>query len=169
MKDILEFDGLYKVNEFGEIYKLTTNGLKKMKNQIDKDGYEVLNFKFGGKVIGRKVHRLVAQQFIPTVENKDVVDHIDEDKTNNNVENLRWCTAQENASFYDTKDGRRFKIEQLKNYSKQLKMYEQTLAARTKELTDAQRVIDKQGKELLKLEASLAAKEKELTEQIALH
>jgi len=96
MKDILEFDGLYKVNEFGEIYKLTTNGLKKMKNQIDKDGYEVLNFKFGGKVIGRKVHRLVAQYYIPNPLNKRCVNHIDGIKTNNKVDNLEWVTHSEN-------------------------------------------------------------------------
>ena len=96
MKDILEFDGFYKVNEIGEVFKLTTKGLKKMKNQIDKDGYEVLNFNFGGKIFGRKVHRLVAIQYIPNPLNKRCVNHIDGIKTNNKVENLEWCTHSEN-------------------------------------------------------------------------
>lgn len=96
MKDILEFDGLYKVNELGEVYKFNSNGLKKMKNQIDKDGYEVLNFKFGGKIIGRKVHRLVAQHYIPNPLNKRCVNHIDGIKTNNKVDNLEWVTHSEN-------------------------------------------------------------------------
>lgn len=43
-----------------------------------------------------QVHRLVASAFIPNVHNKDYVDHIDFDRTNNSVTNLRWCTQKEN-------------------------------------------------------------------------
>ena len=96
MKDILEFDGLYKITEYGEVYKLTNNGLKKMKNQIDKDGYSVLNFYFGKKYFGRKIHRLVAQYYIPNPLNKRCVNHIDGIKTNNHYSNLEWVTHSEN-------------------------------------------------------------------------
>lgn len=42
------------------------------------------------------IHRLIANAFIPKIEGKDYVDHIDNDKKNNSLENLRWCSQQEN-------------------------------------------------------------------------
>ena len=46
------------------------------------------------------VHRLVATAFIPAIEGKYDIDHVDEDKTNNHVDNLRWCTKAENLEYY---------------------------------------------------------------------
>lgn len=45
------------------------------------------------------VHRLVAEAFLPKVEGKEYVDHIDGDRSNNVLSNLRWCTFRENCSF----------------------------------------------------------------------
>lgn len=96
MIDILEFDGLYKITEYGDVFKYSNKGMKRMKIQLDKDGYEVLNFNFGGKVFGRKIHRLVAIHFIPNPLNKKCVNHIDGIKTNNHYSNLEWVTHSEN-------------------------------------------------------------------------
>ena len=52
-----------------------------------------------GKQKNIKIHRLVAEAFIPKIDGKEFVDHIDGDRQNNNVNNLRWCTQAENNSF----------------------------------------------------------------------
>lgn len=51
----------------------------------------------------RKVHRLVAEAFLPNPEGKPIIDHIDEDKTNNTLDNLRWVTYSENTTAYNKK------------------------------------------------------------------
>lgn len=51
------------------------------------------------KQVTRSVHRLVAEAFLPNPLNLPVVNHKDEDKLNNNVDNLEWCTSEHNASY----------------------------------------------------------------------
>lgn len=62
---------------------------------IDDSGYARCNI--GHKKL--RVHRLVAEAFIPNPDNLPVVDHIDNNKANNVVENLRWCTQQQNSQY----------------------------------------------------------------------
>lgn len=74
------------------------HGKKRLKTKPGQDGYARCNL---GKQ-KKRVHRLVAEAFIPNPDNLPIVDHIDGCKTNNNVENLRWVTAQENTQLaYD--------------------------------------------------------------------
>ena len=60
-------------------------------------GYPRVHINVNGKNKNMTVHRLVAEAFIPNPENKPQINHIDGDKTNNNVKSLEWCTASENA------------------------------------------------------------------------
>ena len=60
-------------------------------------GYKVVILSKDGATYPKTVHRLVAQHFIDNPENKEMVDHIDRDKTNNMYWNLRWTTRSENG------------------------------------------------------------------------
>lgn len=73
---------------------------KPIKQQIHKNGYYVYAMRPEGRKGACKcikIHRLIAEAFIPNPENKPFVNHIDGNKLNNNVNNLEWCTNQENV------------------------------------------------------------------------
>ena len=95
-KDIEGYDGLYQVSSWGRVKNSRTDMV--LKGVKDKDGYLRIGLYKNGKRIYR-VHRLVAQAFIPNPENKSQVNHIDENKENNYVENLEWVTAKENLNY----------------------------------------------------------------------
>lgn len=71
---------------------------EKIKPTKQKNGYLNVYMRINGKRCVRKLHRLVAETFIPNPENKHEVDHIDGNKENNKVENLRWVTHKENSN-----------------------------------------------------------------------
>ena len=105
-KDIKGYEGYYQISNLGRIKSLPrdvgSNRCKKetiMKTSIDKDGYEHLVLCKDGKQKHFRVNRLVAQAFIPNPNNYPVVNHKDENKTNNDVKNLEWCTNEYNHNY----------------------------------------------------------------------
>jgi hypothetical protein len=84
-------DTTYEVSNFGNVRNILTNHI--LKPRLHSNGYHRVQ-------LYRKdyyIHRLVAQSFIPNESNCTDVDHIDGDKTNNHILNLRWCTRSQNA------------------------------------------------------------------------
>ena len=93
MKQIEGFPG-YQVSEDGRIW---SDKSKKFLSPGDNGwGYLMVILMRDGKRVHKKVHRLVAEAFIPNPENLPQVDHRDCNKSNNCVSNLRWVTNQEN-------------------------------------------------------------------------
>lgn len=91
------------VNERGDV--ITTGGLRR-KPRMNRNGYFDLSVTVGGVRKQLEIHRLVAKAFLPIVEGKNQVNHINEVKTDNSVSNLEWCTAGENVR-QSVRSGRR--------------------------------------------------------------
>ena len=101
-KDIKGYEGLYQVSNFGRLMNLNFRGTGKnkfMKPSKKNNGYFQVCLSKNGKRKMFLVHRLVAEAFIPNLENLPFVNHKDEDKTNNSVENLEYCTHEYNCNY----------------------------------------------------------------------
>ena len=95
-------NGLYQVSNLGRVKSLGNSKTRKekiLKPEI-RTGYYSVNLCKSGKRKKHRVHRLVAQAFIENPKNLPVINHIDENKLNNCVENLEWCTHEYNMNCY---------------------------------------------------------------------
>lgn len=108
-KDIEGYEGLYQISDWGRIKSLERNyfngkGWLKIEEHImkpftDKDGYQLVRLKKDGCGRTLRIHRLVAQTYLPNGDKKPYVDHIDGNTSNNCVWNIRWCTQKENLNY----------------------------------------------------------------------
>ena len=110
-KDIQGYEGLYQVSNFGRVKSLGRNVKKPLlksgycwqeerilKPYKNRKGYLNVRLCKDSRTKDFQIHRLVAIAFIPNPENKPQIDHINADKTNNTVNNLRWVTCKENIN-----------------------------------------------------------------------
>lgn len=123
-KDIEGFEGLYRVSSFGRVksvfrivFRKTKKGSfvrqeveeKTLKPTKSSNGYLKVGLHRYSKCYQRNVHRLVAEAFIDNPLNLNIVDHIDTDKTNNVVSNLRWSTSKDNVNNPRSRIKRKYK------------------------------------------------------------
>lgn len=96
VKDIAGFEGYYEVSDTGEIRNVKSGHV--LKPYPDKDGYPMVHLVKDGKVsVRRRVHRIVAEAFVPNPNNYPVVMHKDSDKNNVHASNFEYGTATDNT------------------------------------------------------------------------
>ena len=110
-KEVPGYEGLYEVSNTGNVKSLIKN--KIIKGFINRCGYRLVGLSKNGILKRFQVHRLVAQVFIPNPYNLPMVNHKDEDKSNNRVDNLEWCDAKYNIHYGTRSD--KVKKTQVKN------------------------------------------------------
>ena len=109
-KDMEGYEGLYQVSNLGRVRSLDrdvkyANGTVHhyegmiIKTKLNKFGYPYLSLCKNGKRWSARVHKLVAIAFIPNPDNRPCVNHKDENKANNRVDNLEWCSKAYNNTY----------------------------------------------------------------------
>lgn len=138
------YEGYYSVDNFGNVYSedriivVTVNGKqqekhikgKRMIPQVGATGYESVMLSKNGRYKMARVHRLVAEAFIPNPNNLPIINHKDENRINNSVDNLEWCDNSYNVRYNgaskragEKKRGRKWTEEHKNKISDSVKEY----------------------------------------------
>ena len=96
VKDVIGYEKLYSIDNSGNVYSKRTN--KILSQGTDTNGYKFVILCNNGKRKCKRIHRLVAEAFLPNNFYTEV-NHIDENKSNNSVENLEWCDRKYNCNY----------------------------------------------------------------------
>ena len=97
MKDIKGYEGLYAITSCGKVWSYRRGRF--LKSTFDSSGYLQVSLHKNGKRTCYKVHRLVAKAYLPNPENKPQINHKDENKTHNYINNLEWCDSTYNNNY----------------------------------------------------------------------
>lgn len=98
-KDVVGYEGLYEVSNFGNVRR----GNRLLSPGVGSNGYPLVTLSKNGKTRSTTVHRLVATAFIPNPHGYPFINHRDETRTNNHVDNLEWCTPRYNNVYGNAK------------------------------------------------------------------
>jgi len=104
-KDVIGYEGIYKVSSLGRIKRISKNHLCNLRYQGEyylkplDNGKGYLRMKLSNNGFSKRVmlHRIIAEAFIPNPLNKKVINHINNNKKDNRIENLEWCSQSENC------------------------------------------------------------------------
>ena len=96
---VKNYENLYEVSDKGRVKSFKFDKERILKPVRDSGGYLVVNLYKNSEKKMYYVHRLVSQAFIPNPNNLPEVNHKDENKTNNSVQNLEWCTDKYNTNY----------------------------------------------------------------------
>ena len=149
-KAVVGYECLYHVSNLGRVKSLNYNhtGTERiLKTSKISSGYLKVTLCKDGHVKTLKVHRLVADAFIPNPNNLETVNHKDEDKTNNSVANLEWMSKKDNTNYgtRNKRAGEAISKANINNpmFSKQVQMFDKKtgeLLATFPSTQEAQRV-----------------------------
>jgi hypothetical protein len=98
-KPVLGFEGIYEVSSHGRVMRVTNDSQRVLKPWKNAKGYLRVDLRYKGKRFCASVHQLVALAFIPNPCCLKEVNHKDENKENNFVDNLEWCTRSYNVNY----------------------------------------------------------------------
>ena len=97
MKDIKNYEGLYAVTPEGEVYSYKSK--KFLTPYTDGNGYLKVKLFKDNEEKQYYIHRLVSEAYIPNLDNLPEINHKDENKTNNCLQNLEWCDHKYNINY----------------------------------------------------------------------
>lgn len=97
LSPIKDFEQLYFISDEGLVWSTYSN--KFLTNRLSNSGYYYVDLHKNGKSYRKYIHRLVAETFIPNPNNLPQVNHKDENKLNNNVNNLEWLSIKDNNNY----------------------------------------------------------------------
>lgn len=97
MRDIKGYEGLYAVTSCGKVWSYRSQ--KFLKSNINRGGYEYVVLSVGDERKTLTIHKLVAEAYIPNPLGLPQINHKDEDKTHNYLNNLEWCDAAYNMNY----------------------------------------------------------------------
>jgi len=98
IKDVKGFEGRFIITNHGRLFSINGKwkGVHEVGNHVDQLGYKFTTLRMNPKYRQVRLHQLVAENFIPNLENKPQINHKDGNKLNNHYLNLEWCTISEN-------------------------------------------------------------------------
>lgn len=91
------FEGLYLISNLGDVWSVRKK--QKLKHGINGGGYKFVVLYNHGKTKIIRIHRMLAEYFVPNPNNLPCVNHKDENKLNNSLDNLEWCTYKYNITY----------------------------------------------------------------------